>query len=271
MDIHTAAKLNNGVAMPLLGLGMWKVPSGKAAEQAVLWALEAGYRHVDTAAIYMNEQDVGNAILKSKVPRSELFVTTKLWNADHKDPAKALTTSLKKLQMDYVDLYLIHWPVEGKRNKSWKELEKLLKQGKCRAIGVSNFTIRHLQELLASPGTVPAVNQVEFNPYLFQKELWEFCKSKKIQLEAYSPLTHAHKLKDSKLAAIASNYSKTPAQVLIRWELQHGIVVIPKSAHRERIIENADVFDFAISSGDMKKLDGFNENLRTCWDPTNVP
>lgn len=269
MDIKSSVTLNNGIIMPLLGLGVWNVP-GKACEDAVLAALKAGYRHIDTAAIYGNEEEVGNAIRKSGIPREELFVTTKLWNSDHKDVSSALHASLELLQLDYVDLYLMHFPVP-ERNGSWKVMEKLCRDGKAKAIGVSNFTIRHLQQLLKEAAIIPAVNQVEFNPYLYQKELLDFCVKGKIQLEAYSPLTHGKRLNDKKLSAIAAKYRKSPAQILIRWCLQKNLVVIPKSAKQERIIENVNIYDFAISEGDMKLLDSFNENLRTCWDPTNAP
>ncbi len=269
MNINAKVKLNNDVEMPVLGLGTWQTGS-KDAENAVLWALQAGYRHIDTAAVYGNEAAVGNAIRKSSVQRKELFITTKLWNDDHDDPAKACSQSLKKLQLDYIDLYLMHWPVERMRNKTWKIMEDLYRQGKCRAIGVSNFTIKHLNELLMQAKIVPAVNQVEFNSYLYQKELLDFCRSQGIQLEAYSPLTRGKKLGDPKLVSIAKKYSKTSAQILIRWALQHGIIAIPKSKSQERIQENADVFDFSISREDMEILDVFNENLRLCWDPTDV-
>ncbi len=269
MNIKTTIKLNNGTKIPILGLGVWQVPS-KICEEAVLVALKAGYRHIDTAAIYGNEENVGNAIKKSGISRGEIFITTKLWNDDHDNAKKAFNESLKKLQLDYVDLYLMHFPVP-KRNKSWKIFAKLYKEGKAKAIGVSNFTIRHLKELLENSDVIPAVNQVEFHPYLYQKELLDFCNGKGIKLEAYSPLTHGEKLNDTKLVEIAKKYNKSTAQVLIKWGLQHGLIVIPKSSKKERIIENSSVFDFKISEEDMEKLDGFNENLRTCWDPTDAP
>ena len=263
-------KLNNGIEMPMLGLGTWQI-SDRDAENAVLWALEAGYRHIDTAAYYNNEAGVGKAIRKSGIARDEIFVTTKLKNEDHRNPGKAFEASIKKLGTGYVDLYLIHWPVQGLRNNTWKVFEKLYRDGRCKAIGVSNFTIRHLEELLKVAEIVPAVNQVEFSPYLYQKDLLEFCKKNKIQLEAYSPLTRGQKLNDKKIVDIANNYNKTSAQILIRWCLQHNIVVIPKSKTKKRIEENINVFDFSIRSGDMKRLDDFDENLRLCWDPTNLP
>ncbi len=271
LTVNSRIRLNNGIEMPILGLGTWQLRTGKQAENAVLWALEAGYRRIDTAAIYGNEESVGKAVRKSGIPREDIFITTKLWNADHDNPEKALDVSLKRLGTDYADLYLIHWPVEGKRLHAWEVLEKLHGEGRCRAIGVSNFTIKHLEELPAHTETLPAVNQVEFNPYLFQKELMEYCFSKGIQLEAYCPLTRGEKLKDPGLASIALKYRKTPAQILIRWSLQHNLAVIPKSAKRERIMENSQVFGFSISEVDMRRLDGFNESYRVCWDPDDIP
>ncbi|MGZ8488980.1 MAG: aldo/keto reductase [Candidatus Binatia bacterium] len=280
--IDSKIKLNDDYAIPRLGLGVWLISSGKSCESAVRAALDAGYRHIDTAAFYGNEESVGKAVRDSGIPRGEIYLTTKLWNSDHGNPERALERSLGKLKMDYVDLYLIHYPVP-ERLRSWRVLEGLRAGGKARSIGVSNFTIGHLTELLANSETVPAVNQVELHPYLSQRELLDFCHKKNIVIEAYSPLTHGERLNDAKLVAMARKYAtvnskssqstggKSTAQILIRWALQHDVVVIPKSAKRERIIEDADVFDFAISAEDMRTLDGFNENLRTCWDPTHAP
>jgi diketogulonate reductase-like aldo/keto reductase len=295
LTIETKLTLNDGNLIPQLGLGVWQARAGATCEAAVLAALEAGYRLIDTASMYCNEESVGAAIRKSAIPRQNIFVTTKLWNSDHGNPERALDTSLRKLKMDYVDLYLIHYPVRERR-QSWRALEALQAQGKTRSIGVSNFTIKHLTDLLAQTKTVPAINQVEFHPYLYQLDLLDYCINKGIVIEAYSPLTTGARLKDPKLVAVAKKYSagepqqarsrsrlplvdrllprsqtKSTAQILIRWALQHGLVVIPKSANRARIFENADVFDFEISAEDMRLLDGFNENLRTCWDPTNAP
>jgi diketogulonate reductase-like aldo/keto reductase len=274
LTIETKITLNDARLIPQLGLGVWQIRAGKACEAAVLAALQAGYRHIDTAAAYGNEESVGAAIRMSGIARDEIFVTTKLWNSDHRDPQRALDTSLRKLKFDYVDLYLIHYPVRERR-QSWRTLSALRAQGKARSIGVSNFTIAHLSELLAESETIPAVNQVEFHPYLYQKDLLAFCRDRGIVIEAYSPLTHGERLNDPKLVAIAKRYSsaaiKSTAQILIRWGLQHQLVVIPKSSSRRRILENADVFDFEISPEDMQLLDGFNEDLRTCWDPSNAP
>jgi diketogulonate reductase-like aldo/keto reductase len=271
--IDTKVKLNNGVEMPIFGLGTYQADPGTSTRQAVLHALETGYRLIDTAALYGNEDDVGEAVKESGIPREEIFVTTKLWNDDHgyDRTLAAFEESLGLLGLSYVDLYLIHWPVEDLRGDSWRALEKLLEEGKCRAIGVSNYMIWHLEELLNESSTVPTVNQVEFSPYLYQKDLLEFCHSRDIRLEGYSPLTKGHKLKDSRLATMASKYSKTPAQILIRWSLQREAITIPKSSKKERILENANVFDFSISPEDMRVLDSYDESLRTSWDPTTVP
>jgi methylglyoxal/glyoxal reductase len=295
LTIDSKLTLNDGQEIPQLGLGVWQIRAGQSCEAAVLAALEAGYRHIDTAAMYGNEESVGAAIRMSGITREKIFVTTKLWNSDHGNPERALDTSLRKLKLDYVDLYLIHYPVRERR-QSWRALEALQAAGKARSIGVSNFTIRHFTELLAETKTVPAVNQVEFHPYLYQRDLLDFCIGKGIVLEAYSPLTKGARLKDPRLVAIARKYAKaepqptasrrrlplvdslfthsetkSTAQILIRWALQHGLVVIPKSANRKRIFENADIFDFEITAEDMQILDRFHENLRTCWDPTNAP
>lgn len=295
LALDSKITLNDGNKIPRLGLGVWQTRAGATCETAMLATLEAGYRLIDTASMYGNEESVGAAIRKSGIPRQNIFVTTKLWNSDHGNPARALDTSLRKLQLGYVDLYLIHYPVRERR-QSWRVLEALRAEGKTRSIGVSNFTVRHLTELLAETKTVPAVNQVEFHPYLYQRDLLDFCAAQGIVVEAYSPLTKGARLNDPKLIAIAKRYSKagplpvaarprlplldrlsrrseskSTAQILIRWALQHGLVVIPKSANRTRIFEDADIFDFEITAEDMEILDRFNENLRTCWDPTHAP
>jgi diketogulonate reductase-like aldo/keto reductase len=273
LSIGSKAKLNNGVEMPVLGLGVYQSPPGRITQHTVEFALKNGYRHVDTARIYNNEGDVGKAVRESGLPREEIFITTKLWNSDqgYESTIQACEASLRRLGLSYLDMYLIHFPVSRVREDSWKAMTTLLDQGKCRAVGVSNFTVRHLEELLGTTETVPAVNQVEFNPFLYQKELLDYCRGKGIQLEAYSPLTHGEKLADPRIKALAAKYSKTPAQVMIRWGLQHGLVVIPKSVREERIRENGQVFDFSIEGKDMAILDSLNENLRENWDPTSVP
>ncbi len=260
--------LNNGIEMPLLGLGIYDA-HGKEAEQAVAWALETGYRLVDTARIYGNEKEVGNAIRQSGIPRNELFLTTKVWNTDQGYDAtlRAFDASEKRLNCEYIDLYLIHWPVKGKRKKTWKALEQLYADKRVRAIGVSNYLLPFLNELMEYAGVVPAVNQVEFSPYLYLKDLLDECKRQSIVLQAYSPLVRGQKMNDPKLVVLAEKYQKTPAQVMLRWMLQHGVSAIPKSANPKRIQENFDVFDFQIVAEDMVQIDAFDENLRIVEDP----
>jgi len=272
MDIDKKIKLNNGVLMPQFGLGVYQAKQGDETVNSVLWALQAGYRHIDTAKIYGNESDVGLAVEQSGISRKEIFITTKLWNSDHgfDSTLRAFEGSLKRLRLDYLDLYLIHWPQENVRKDTWKAFEKLYAEKKVKAIGVSNYTIKHLQELISYCDVVPAVNQVEFNPFLYQKELLDFCESKGIRLEAYSPIARGEKLNDERLVMLAAKYDKTPAQIMLRWALQHDIIIIPKSSHKERIEENSAIFDFEISDDDMESMDTFNENFRTCWDPSNV-
>ncbi len=272
LTITSTKKLNSGQEIPVLGLGVFQTPLGRVTQEAVKFALEVGYRHIDTASLYGNEEDVGRGVRDSGVPRDEVFVTTKLWNSDHgyDSALSACDKSLRRLGLGYIDLYLIHWPVPGLRVETWKALVELQRRGSCRAIGVSNYTVRHLQEFGGSEVT-PAVDQVEFNPFLYQEELLRFCNGKGIQLEAYSPLTRGRKLRHPAVFDVARRHSKSPAQVMIRWSLQHGLVVIPKSARPERIKENGEVFDFEISSADMSRLDSLSEDLRTTWDPTQEP
>jgi diketogulonate reductase-like aldo/keto reductase len=270
MGIASAYKLNNSVRIPALGFGTYKTQPGRETEDAVSFALKTGYRLIDTATYYRNEKDVGKAVRDCSIPRKEIFVTTKIWNSDHGDPIGAFEKSLSLLKIDYIDLYLIHWPVEKIRNRTWKTLTGLLDGNKCRSIGVSNFTIRHLEELLAQTSVVPAVNQVEFSPFLFQKDLLDYCTRHKIQLEAYAPLTRGDKFEHPVVHAIAQKYSKTSAQVLLRWCVQHKVIPLPKSKTPQRIRENANIFDFSISAADMKKLDSLNENYRVTWNPEEI-
>ncbi len=273
LTIQSGAELNNGVEMPILGLGVYQSPPGEATRNAVKWALEYGYRHVDTARIYGNEKDVGLGVRESGVPREDVFITTKLWNSDHgyDSTLRACEGSLKRLGLKYVDLYLIHWPEPGARDETWRAMVKLLKDGKCRAAGVSNYTIPHLKELQESSDVAPMVNQVEFHPFLYQKELLDFCRANKIQLEAYSPLTRGEKLNYPKVLGIASGHKRSPVQVLLRWSLQHGLVAIPKSTRKERILENSQVFEFSLTNEEMETLNSLNQGLRTNWDPTRLP
>jgi len=260
--------------MPVLGLGMWQAGSGKATRNAVAYALQIGYRLFDTAKLYGNERDLGVAVRESGIPRDEIFVTTKLWNNDHgyESALRAFEKSRRELGgLDYVDLYLIHWPVPGLRHESWKALLKIHDDGLARSIGVSNYTIRHLEELLPATPIPPAVNQVEFHPFLYQKDLLEFCVKQRIQLEAYSPLTRGHRLNHPIVTQVAAKYARTPAQVLIRWSLQHGLVVIPKSIRPDRIRENAAVFDFELKREDMERLDSLDESSHVAWNPEDLP
>ena len=275
MNIPATRTLNNGVRIPVIGLGVYRSPAGEVTRRAVRYALQSGYTHIDTAKIYGNEQDVGQAIAESGMLREEVFVTTKLWNDEQGYDAtlRALDESLTRLQMEYVDLYLIHWPVAGLRLASWRAMEKALANGKARAIGTSNFMKRHVQELLDNSRIVPAINQIELSPfnYRFRKDTIDFCMGHDIAVEAYSPLTKGRKLDDPNLIRLAEKYNHTTAQILIRWALAHEFIVIPKSIQKNRIIANAAVFDFSISKKDMEFLDGLNENLVTGWDPTDVP
>jgi diketogulonate reductase-like aldo/keto reductase len=252
LTLSSAIRLNNGVRMPLLGLGVFRSPPGEPTRASVSFALEHGYRHIDTAT----------------VPRSEIFVTTKLRGDDHGRAKKAFAESLKELGLDTIDLYLIHWPQPGKRLEAWDALAELQESGAARAVGVSNYTVPHLEELFAHSSVVPTVNQVEFHPFLFQKELLDFCKRNGIVLESYSPLAKARHLDHPVIVGVARRAKRTPAQVMLRWGLQHGTVVIPKSNRPERIIENSRIFDFELPAKDMAALDGIGEQRRTSWDPT---
>ncbi len=272
MTITSKKTLNNGVKIPVLGLGTYLMKPGEETYRACLWAIEAGYRHIDTASFYRNEADVGRAVHDSGVPRNEIFVTTKVWNDDqgYNKALKAVEESLKRLNLEYADMILIHWPVPGLRRDTWKALERVYDEGLCAAIGVSNYTIAHLQELFNYANVIPAVNQVEFSPFLYQRELKEFCEENGIVVEAYSPLVRTRKFNDPRILQIAEKYGKNPAQVMIRWALQIGTVVIPKASKKEHIIENAQVFDFELSEEDMELISSCNENYRVAWNPETI-
>jgi diketogulonate reductase-like aldo/keto reductase len=269
---HPEVRLNDGRPIPILGLGVYQSDPGETTQAAVRYAFEAGYRHIDTASMYQNEDDVGAAFRASGLARSDVFITTKLWYDKHGyDTAlRACEASLKALGMDYVDLYLIHWPGRGDRKESWRALQKLKADGYCRSIGVSNYTVRHLDEMVQGTGELPVINQVEFSPFLYQKALHDFCRAHGIQLEAYGPLTQGKKLDHPEIARLAAKYGKSAAQVLIRWAVQHEIVVIPKSIKPARILENSQVFDWSFDAADLAALDALNEDFRTEWDPTDV-
>ncbi len=272
LTIKDTVRLNNGISMPCFGLGTYKIDKPVEAINAVKAALSSGYRLIDTARMYNNESYLGKAVSESGIPRKDIFITSKLWISEHgRDKTlRAADDSLKQLNTDYIDLYLIHWPSGGKRPETWNALETLLAEGKFKAIGVSNFAVKHLNEIMDNCSVVPAVNQVEFSPFLYQKDLLEFCNSRGIQLEAYSPLGRGYKVNDPQISGIAKRYSKSPAQILIRWALQHKVIVIPKSSNKNRIIENADIFNFEISVEDMNYLDSLNSNYRLADDPESM-
>lgn len=274
-NLQDTIALSNGIKIPWLGLGVFKVQEGTEVVDAVRTAIKYGYRSIDTAAIYKNEEGVGQGIKQglqeAGIPREELFVTSKVWNADqgYESTLAAYETSLKKLGLTYLDLYLIHWPVKGKYKETWRALETLYEEGKIRAIGVSNFHIHHLQDLFQGSKIKPMINQVEFHPRLIQKELRAFCTEQGIQFEAWSPLMQGKLLDNPTLQKIADKYGKSIAQVIIRWDLQHGVVTIPKSIKETRIIENSSIFDFELTKVDIEQIDSLNQNQRVGSDPDN--
>ncbi|WP_413299043.1 aldo/keto reductase [Bacillus sp. 1P10SD] len=269
--LHDTTTLHNGVKMPWFGLGVYKVRQGEEALHAVKHALNAGYKSIDTAALYDNEESVGQAIKEAGIPREELFITTKVWNSDQRNDTvlEAFETSLSKLGLDYVDLYLVHWPVKEKYKDTWKVLETLYKEGRVKAIGVSNFNIHHLEDVMSIAEIKPMVNQVELHPLFSQPELREFCMKHEIQIEAWAPLGQGRLLDHPVLQEIASAHHKSIAQVILRWDLQNRIVTIPKSIKESRIIENANIFDFTLNESDMEKINALNENKRFGADPDN--
>lgn len=263
-------KLNDGTSIPQLGFGVWKASSGDCYK-AVRTALELGYRHIDTAKIYGNEEDVGRAIKDSGIPRSEIYVTTKLWNSDQAKAHRAFEESLNRLALEYVDLYLIHFPVTKSRMAAYADLEQIKASGKARSIGVSNYMPAHIDELLKVCKTKPVVNQIELHPWLAQKELKAHCEAQGIHIEAYSPLAHGQKTGDVSLRPVADKHGKTIAQVLLRWSIQKGNIVLVKSVSPSRIAENLAIFDFELDASDLATLDALDSNLRTCWDPSGTP
>lgn len=270
-NIKDCTVLHNGIKMPWFGLGVYKVENGKEVIHSIYSAIEAGYRSIDTAAFYQNEVGVGQAVKDSGVQRDEMFITTKLWN-DHQgyeSTLQAFEESRKKLGVDYVDLYLIHWPVKGKYLETWRALEKLYKDGFVRAIGVSNFQTHHLQDILSNYEIKPMVNQVEFHPRLAQREVLTFCRENKIQLEAWAPLMRGRLMENPTIVKLAEKYGKKPSQIILRWDLDNEVVTIPKSIHAERIRENAEIFDFQLEKSDIEEINALNQNERTGADPDN--
>jgi diketogulonate reductase-like aldo/keto reductase len=266
-------RLNNGIDLPRVGLGVYQAPRGEETRGAVREALRIGYRHIDTARIYGNEKDVGVAVRESGIPRRDIFVTTKLWNDDqgYDSALRAFDASMSRLDLEYIDLYLLHWPVPRRRLDSWRALEKLLADGRVRSIGISNFMVHHIDELLAHAKVVPAVNQIELSPFLQQREVRERCAKDGIVVEAYSPLTRGERLRHPAVVRVAQRAKRSPAQILLRWCLQHDLVVLPKSTHASRIAENAALFDFELGEDDMRELDALEEGLVTGWDPRDAP
>ncbi|MGB3261817.1 aldo/keto reductase [Paenisporosarcina sp.] len=274
-DLQACTTLHNGVKMPWFGLGVFKVEEGSEVIDAVKTAISKGYRSIDTAAVYQNEEGVGEGIRQgikeAGISREELFITSKVWNADfgYESTLEAYETSLKKLGLEYLDLYLIHWPVEGKYKDTWRALETLYTEKRVKAIGVSNFHIHHLQDVMKDATIVPMVNQVEFHPKLTQEDLRAFCQQNHIQFEAWSPLMQGELLEDEKLKEIADAHGKSVAQIILRWDLQNDVVTIPKSIKEHRIVENASIFDFELSAEEMEKISSLNENKRVGPDPDN--
>lgn len=257
--------------MPWLGFGVYQAQDGPEVENAVKFALKNGYRSIDTASVYGNEMGVGKAIRESELSREEIFLTTKVWNDDQRQnrTLAAFDESLNRLGVDYVDLYLVHWPVKNYYQETWKAMEEIYASGRAKAIGVSNFLINHLTAILKDGKVVPAVNQMECHPYLVQPELLAFCKEKNIQMEAWSPLMQGHIVEVPLVQTLANKYQKSPAQIALRWNLQHQIVTIPKSVTKHRIIENAQLFDFELSKEDMKALDALDKNKRFGPNPAD--
>ena len=270
-SIKDCSQLNNGLKMPWLGFGVFRINDGQEVKQAVRYALEIGYRSIDTATVYRNERGVGKAILESGMPRENIFLTTKVWNDDQrgKRTLAAFEESLKRLETEYVDLYLVHWPVKGCYQETWHVMEKIYQSGRAKAIGVSNFQVHHLEDILRKCQIIPSVNQVEFHPLLVQPELLRFCQSHKIQVEAWSPLMEGQIVTELVVKKLAEKYHKTPAQIVLRWDLQHEVITIPKSTHSNRITENAQIFDFELSQSDMNLLDALDEGKRVGPDPNS--
>ncbi|MED3957677.1 aldo/keto reductase [Priestia aryabhattai] len=273
--LQDTVTLHNGVKMPWFGLGVFKVEEGPELVNAVKTAIVKGYRSIDTAAIYENEEGVGEGIRQglkeAGLSREDIFVTSKVWNADlgYEETLAAYETSLQKLGLEYLDLYLIHWPVEGKYKEAWKALETLYKEEKVRAVGVSNFQIHHLEDLMKDGEVKPVINQVEYHPRLTQKELHAFCQKHDIQLEAWSPLMQGELLDNDVLKEIAEKHGKSVAQIILRWDLQNGVVTIPKSTKEHRIVENSSLFDFELDAEDVSKINELNQNHRVGPDPDN--
>ena len=274
-SLQDTTTLHNGVEMPWFGLGVFRVEQGPDAVNSVRWAIKHGYRSIDTAAIYGNEVGVGQGIREgleeTGLSREDLFITSKVWNSElaYEDALAAYDASLKRLGLEYLDLYLIHWPKPGKYKEGWRALETLYKDGRVKSIGVSNFQIHHLEDVLQDAEIVPMVNQIEYHPYLTQKDLHAFCSERDIKVEAWSPLMAGELLDQPMLQEIANKHSKSVAQVILRWDLQNGVITIPKSINEHRIIENANIFDFELSGEEVQQIFELNQNRRCGADPDN--
>ena len=271
LNLKSTITMNNGIKIPRLGFGVYRAAQGDETKNAVLNALEVGYRHIDTASAYGNEESVGEAIKESGLKREEIFLTTKLFNSDMRAHRQmdAFKESLDRLKVDYVDLYLIHWPVPGVYLESWKVLEEIYNKGLAKAIGVSNFLQHHLDDVIAHGSIVPAANQVEFSPLWQDNLLIQYCREKNIAFEAWGPLAAGELIGDRTTGDIGAKYGKTGSQVILRWMLQKNIIVFPKTVHKSRMIENADIFDFELSDEDMAIIDNMNRHRRTGSDPDN--
>lgn len=271
MNLQSTVRLNNGVAMPIFGLGVFRSSEGEEVENSIMKAIEVGYTHIDTAAMYGNERGVGQAVRRSGIARKDIFITTKVWNSDqgYASTLKAFDQSTDRLEMDYVDLYLIHWPKGPLSIETWKAMEEIYRSGRAKAIGVSNFLVHHLEELLPHCQIKPTVNQIEFHPWLQQPALLKFCNDNDIQPEAWSPIMKGRVNEIPVIKALAAKYGKSPVQVTLRWEIQKGIVTIPKSVKAERITSNADIFNFELTPEEMAMIDRLDKHERIGADPDN--
>jgi methylglyoxal/glyoxal reductase len=272
VSIFDTIELHNGVKMPAFGLGVYKVEEGEQLEKTIHTALDLGYRLIDTASFYQNEEGVGQAIRNSGIPREQLFITTKVWNSEqgYENTLKAFDDSMERLGLDYLDLYLVHWPVKGKYLETWRALEELYREGRVKAIGVSNFKIHHLKDLLSHAAEKPVINQVELHPLLSQVELRDFCQQNDIKVEAWSPLSRGRFLEEPVLWKIAAQYGKTPAQIILRWHLENKIIPIPKSVTPSRLKENAEIFDFQLNQKELEEINGLNKDQRFGADPDHI-
>lgn len=271
LSLKSRVELHNKQTLPIMGLGTYLL-KGKILKKALNHALSVGYRLIDTATLYQNEKEIGDVIQKSEISRDEIFITSKVWNSDqgYESTITAFKKSLERLQTDYIDLYLIHWPIPQYLKETWRALEYLYQEGLCRSIGVSNFYRNHLEKLSMEGDIIPMVNQIEFNPFLNVADVLNYCNENQIVVEAYAPLSHGYKLQNEKLLKVAEAYQKSPAQILLRWCLQTHVIPIPKSQNLHRITENSEIFDFNLTSETFYEMNAWNENFHSDWDPSDV-